>query len=132
MGYVPADADFNGVSPVRVLDTRNGTGGHGAPLAGRETITVEVVGRGDVPASGVGAVWTTLTSTGATTESFVRAWPTGLDWSTSSVLNTDVGVDTPNLVLVPVGEDGTISLFNHAGSTDLVVDVIGWVPQHGT
>jgi hypothetical protein len=32
------------------------------------------------------------------------------------------------MAIVPIGEGGSVTLFNNAGSTDLVVDVFGWCP----
>lgn len=32
------------------------------------------------------------------------------------------------MAIVPIGEGGSVALFNNAGSTDLVVDVFGWRP----
>jgi len=36
------------------------------------------------------------------------------------------GLRVPNLVVVKVGADGKIDLYNPAGSTDIVIDVVGW------
>lgn len=41
---------------IRILDTRNGTGGISRPVGPGQTIDVQVTGRGGVPASGVVAV----------------------------------------------------------------------------
>jgi hypothetical protein len=44
-------------------------------------------------------------------------------------LNFVRGVNTPNMVIVPVGAGGAVSLFNGSkGATNLVVDVLGWFP----
>ena len=32
----------------------------------------------------------------------------------------------PNLVVVQLGSNGKIDLYNHAGSSDVIVDVMGW------
>jgi hypothetical protein len=72
----------------------------------------------------------TVTVTDATEPSFIAAWPTGQTRATTSVLNTDVGHDTPNLVLVPVGDDGQVTLYNDQGRADLVADVVGWIPAN--
>ena len=47
----------------------------------------------------------------------------------ASNLNPVAGQKSANLVLVGVGAGGQVSLFNHDGPLDLVVDVVGWVPS---
>jgi len=36
------------------------------------------------------------------------------------------GEVVPNLVITKVGADGKVSIYNSAGSNDIVVDVMGW------
>ena len=36
------------------------------------------------------------------------------------------GQTVPNLVIVPIGVNGKVSLYNSAGSTDYIADVVGW------
>jgi hypothetical protein len=38
----------------------------------------------------------------------------------------------PNLVVAKVGAGGKVSLYNNAGSTHLVADVMGWFPAAAT
>ncbi len=59
--------------------------------------------------------------------SVVPETPVGGQWPTTSNLNLRAGQIKPNLVLVPVGADGSIRLFNESGSVDLVVDVVGYL-----
>ena len=126
IGAVEACHELTGVGPFRILDTRNGTGTGVGPLGPQSAIILDVTGVGDVPATGVSAVVMNLTSTGATAPSFVTAWPTGLARPNVSNVNTEPGQDVPNLAIVPVGADGTISLYNNAGQGHLVGDVVGW------
>jgi hypothetical protein len=42
------------------------------------------------------------------------------------VLAAGLGVVPANLVVVPVGTDGSVQLYNDAGSTHVVADVAGW------
>ena len=44
-----------------------------------------------------------------------------------SDVNFARGDIVPNLVLVPVGPTGDIVMRNALGSTDVVVDVVGWI-----
>ena len=55
-------------------------------------------------------------------------WPSGTAQQQTSNLNFQAGQNIPNLVVVPVGADGKIQLFNgSAGSVQLVADVAGYV-----
>ena len=51
----PAGARFSSLTPARIVDTRNGTGGFTAPVGVAGTISPTVVGVGGVPAAGVSA-----------------------------------------------------------------------------
>src|SRR5882762_7124428 len=53
---------FQPMAPVRLLDTRSGLGAAKAPVAAKGTVTLQVTGRGGVPAGGVGAVVLTITA----------------------------------------------------------------------
>ena len=41
-------------------------------------------------------------------------------------VNVVAGQSRPNLVIARVGAGGQVSLYNEAGTTDLLVDVLGW------
>ena len=87
-----------------------------------------VVGRGGVPASGVGAVVVNLTVTQPSAPGFITAYPTGTERPNASSLNFIPGQTVPNLVVAKVGQNGQISLFNSAGATHLVADIVGYFP----
>jgi hypothetical protein len=122
--YVP-------LSPSRVLDTRNGTGGYSAPVGPGGTVSLQITGADGVPASGVTAVVLNVTATNPTDSSFVTVYPDGEAVPTASNLNFTAGETIPNLVLVPVGADGKIDFYNHTGSTDLVADLEGFYTTGG-
>ena len=50
------------MSPVRILDSRFGIGVTQGPVAGGATVKLQVLGRGGVPVSGVGAVVLNVTA----------------------------------------------------------------------
>jgi hypothetical protein len=120
------------VTPARILDTRTGgtTVDHlfegGGALGAQGTINVNVLGRGGVANSGVNAVVVNVTATNTTGTGFVTVWPTGSGRPTASNLNVVPGISVPNLVIVKLGPSGQVSLFNSAGSTDLIADVVGY------
>ncbi len=126
-----AGSSYVALSPSRVLDTRNGTGGYSVPVGPGATISLQVTGVDGVPPSGVTAVVLNVTATDTTDSSFVTAYPDGEAVPTASNLNFTAGETIPNLVVVPVGADGKIDFYNHTGSTDLVADLEGFFTTGG-
>ncbi len=113
VGWLPGSAGFVPVSPARVLDTRSSNGvPTSEPVGPAQLIGVQITGRGGVPTTGVSAVALNLTSTQSNRPSFVTVWPAGGDRPVASSLNTQPGVDTPNLVVTPLSTDGRIQLYN--------------------
>jgi hypothetical protein len=101
-------------APSRVLDTRSGA----KPKPG--SVVVVPLGL----SAGTKAVVLNVTATRATGPGYITVWPDGTQ-PTSSNLNIEYADQTvPNLVIVPVGADGSIRIFTDAG-TDLLVDVLG-------
>jgi hypothetical protein len=123
---------FDSVGPVRVLDTRNGTGGYDAPVGPGGTISLPVAGVGGVPSTGVTAVVLNVTATDPTASSYVTVYPDGSARPTASSLNFTAGETIANLVVVPVGADGDVDFYNNTGSTDLVADLEGYYTSSGT
>ena len=114
------------VTPERILDTRLGIGADATKPGAGTTIDLQVTGRGNVPGAGVAAVILNVTGTAATGPGFVTVWPKGpLRPNTSSLNLVELGDTAANLVIVPVGTDGRVSLFTEAG-THLLADVFGW------
>ena len=116
---------YVGLSPSRLLDTRSGIGATG-PVAAGGTVALQVLGRGGVPSSGVSAVVLNVTVTEPTASGYITAFPDGTPRPTASNLNFTQGQTIPNLVIVPVGTDGKVSLYNFGGSTQLLADVAGY------
>ena len=113
--------------PVRVLDTRSGTGAPMGPVAAGADLMVQITGRGGVPASGVSAVVANLTVTQPTASGWISAWADGSPTPAVSNLNFAIHQTVPNLAIVPVGPDGAIRLHNGSGGTvQLIVDVSGY------
>ena len=128
----PSTAAYTPLAPVRVLDTRDGTGGFTSPVGAGQDIALQVTGQNGVPATGVTAVVLNLTATGPTASSYVTAYPDGQPRPTQgSNLNFTKGETIPNLVTVPVGSDGKIDLYNNAGTVNLVADLQGYYATSG-
>jgi len=118
---------YRAVGPVRLLDTRpESVVGYegGKPGAGAE-VRVQISGREGIP-TGLAAVVVNLTATAADDAGFVTAWASGTERPFTSSLNIDrPGQTRPNHAIVPVGQDGAITLYTLNG-THLVVDVFGY------
>jgi len=115
--------DFVGVTPARLYDSRTG---RKLPLGAGTTGEVQVLGAGGVPASGVTAVALNVTATGGTTASNFTVWPTGDAQPGLPNLLSPAGRSVPNLVIVKVGVGGRVNVINDQGTTNCVVDVVGY------
>ncbi|MFJ9642483.1 PKD domain-containing protein [Streptomyces sp. NPDC101206] len=125
--YQPGAGErFTPVAPTRLADTRSA----GGALAGGQTRSVRVAGVGGIPA-GATAVALNLTSTGSTADAHVIAYPDPARRPATSNLNPEPGKDKSNQAVVPVGPDGTITLYTNTGSTHLVLDAVGWYGKDG-
>jgi glucose/arabinose dehydrogenase len=113
--------------PTRLLDTREGIGTTKHQVQAGETIDLTVGGAGSpVPATGVSAVALTVTADAPTRGGYVTVWPSGVTRPVVSSVNTNGANDTrSNLVVVPVGANGKVSLYS-LQPLQLVVDVTGW------
>lgn len=115
--------------PVRVLDTRPESGplGYSGPKpAAGQTVTFQVAGIDGVPATGAASVVMNVTATEASARGFVTAFPGGetLPWASNLNLEYE-GQTVPDQVIVPLGADGTVSLYTQSGA-HLIADVAGW------
>lgn len=106
-------------TPQRVYDSRP----IGQIPAGGQ-VTIPVAGRAGVPSDAI-SVALNVTSTRSLANGFFTVWPKGEPRPTASNVNYEAGVDTPNLVVAKIGDDGSINIFAEQAS-DVVVDVFGW------
>jgi hypothetical protein len=129
--FVPAAGSTAGryrpVAPAtaRILDTRTDPG-HAIALD--ETRKVAILGRAGVPSSGVRAVALNVTIVDAASAGWLQVIATGGTTpigASSNVNVTHAGQTVANLVMVPVGSDGSVTL----GGTvvgNVLIDVAGW------
>ncbi len=121
--YAPGTgAGFTATTPTRVLDTRSAIGvpriaklGAGAAM----TLTVP-----NLPA-GTTAVALNVTVTNPTAGSWLTVYPGGAAQPYASNLNYGPGQTIPNMVMVPVGPGGTVTIYNNAGTVDVIADLVG-------
>lgn len=131
--------EFTSMTPRRILDTRSGLGtpdGKYRLLDTQETMSVQVTGRGGVPAEGVSAVVMNVTVPTPAGVGYLTVWPSGrprpevsnVNWSNINLTDPSQPI-TPslaNLVTVAVGDGGKVDVFNQLGSTSVVFDVVGY------
>jgi uncharacterized protein (DUF1501 family) len=118
--------EFVAMAPERIYDTRNGVGGRTIPIGPGETVKIAIAGAGSIPGSDVSAVSVNITSIRPTGNTWLVAYPTGYPQPDSSTLNPRAGAIVPNMSVVGVGADGTISLYNDSAELNVTVDVMGY------
>lgn len=125
----PVGGTYNPVPATRVYDTNTGLGGRSTPLATLEIVTVPIAGLAGVPVSGAAAVAIDVTAYNAPGTGHLTAWPAGTPRPPTSMVNVSAGQTISNFTIVPLGADGAIQIYDgiSSGSTDIAVDVHGWV-----
>lgn len=123
--FAGADGEYHGITPTRVLDTREGPTGP-APLGPGGTTEVQVTGVGPVPAANVLAVAVNLTVISPTEPTYLTAYPSGEAVPFASAVNAPARTTRPNLAVVRVGAGGRVAVFNAAGTAHVVADVQGY------
>lgn len=116
---------------VRILDTRTTNGGHLGPLAANDVVSLQVLGSGAAPLSGVKAVMLNLTAVSPTgTGGYLTAWPSGTPRPATSNVNFPGKAVVANACLVGVGANGAVSIYSSTAGMHVIVDVQGWEPAH--
>ncbi|MDH6705679.1 hypothetical protein P3T27_002401 [Kitasatospora sp. MAA19] len=116
---------FTPLEPSRLVDTRDSR-----KLGAGEVRTVKIAGVGAVPAD-VASVVLNLTSTGTSADTHLSVYAGDRPRPISSNLNPEPGKDKSNQLIVPVGADGSVNVYNHVGSTDVILDVFGYYANDG-
>lgn len=110
--------------PDRILDTRLTA----TPFVGGTPRSLQISGSGAgyVP-SGATAVVLNVTSVNNTAGGYLTVYPGDVTTPpTASNLNFVPGAVVPNMVISKLSPSGTVNIFNFAGTTDVVVDVLGY------
>jgi hypothetical protein len=126
-------ARFVPLTPTRIVDTRYGEPGWGigpitAALAPNTNTTIKLTGMGGVPLTGVSTVvLNAVADTSGTVLGQLSFWASG-DVQPAGTTNLTYypNEDTANLVMAKVGPDGKAIITNYAGTTALVLDVVGY------
>ncbi len=148
---VDPGGEFHPLEPARILDTRPEEGKYdvkpfGKKNAGKAVVSggttgefkFDPLGRGGLPANAedVLAVVMTVTVTQPSHDGYLSVYPTGFEFGgpggedLSALLTFSKGANVPNLAIVGLGPDGTMTFnsnMTQAGKYHLVVDVFGWI-----
>ena len=129
------------VSPsLRVCDTRTGNPSglsspynqcNGDTIAAAGTLTVQVAGLAGVPSTAASIV-VSITSLNETATGRLVAYQAGTSLPSVSTLNFTSGAKVNNEATVAVGTNGDIDIYNSAGTTDVLVDVLGYYGSNYT
>ncbi|GAA3796692.1 hypothetical protein GCM10022403_033230 [Streptomyces coacervatus] len=116
---------YHPASPVRLLDTRNGTGGSTGPVAGGHSVTLAVGGTHGVPA-GANAVVLNVTATTTKSSGTLVASTHGTTGSSVTGPYWTTGQTASAQIVLPL-VDGKVVLRNTGrASANLVADLVGW------
>jgi hypothetical protein len=132
-GYFTPDtsgATYHALTPARLLDTRDGTGGIAGRLGSNSPASFAVGGRGGVSSAAI-AVTGNLTVTGQSSKGFLFIGPGSVAVPTSSTLNFPIGDDRANAVTVALSGPGgslwvTLATPTVGQSTHAIFDVTGY------
>ena len=122
---------YTSLTPARILDTRDGTGGIAGPVASAASVDVQITGRAGVPTTGVSAVAMNVTVTQPTASGFLTIFPSGSARPLAANLNFVPGTTVPNMVVAKLCAGGRVALFNSSGNTHVIFDVAGWYSDDG-
>jgi hypothetical protein len=120
---------YTAITPYRLVDSRNGTGKPRGQLGGQSSFAAQVAGNdhGVLPGSGITAVALNVTSVGARSAGYFTVYPDGTSLPTTSNVSFSWDQTIANSVIVPVGKDGKIRIYNGGWNpSDVVVDVVGY------
>lgn len=121
-GTPSAPGVFSAVRPTRLLDTGSSSGA----VAGGRAVSFAAGGTAGIPAN-ASAVVLKITASGTKSLGYLTAYATGSPRPSTSNLNYSAGQTVSNVVVVPVGTDGKVTVANtSSGSAQIVADVTGY------
>lgn len=134
VGWLDAEGDAPTLVPARLLDTRSGQDTVDGRMSGigrvgsDRSVPVTVLGRGGVPLTGAGSVVISVTAVNPTANGFLTVYPDGTDRPNAASLNYVAGSSIANQVVTGLGDNGRFAVYA-SSATDVVVDVVGWLPD---
>ncbi len=123
--YVP-------LAPVRILDTRAGTGAPLHKIAAHAKLVLQVGGRGGVPSTNVAAAILTVNALNSATAGQIVAYGADTARPAAPTISFVAGKSATALVLSRVSAGGRVTFYNNStGPVDLIADLSGFY-QGGT
>lgn len=129
---ITANDTFTGATPLRYIDTRDGTGGQSEKLDSAVPLVVPIWGE-NLVVNGVSreiptdakAASLNVTVVNPERSGFATVWPCSAAQPVASNLNFGVGQVVANNVVAPIGDSGFICIYSNV-ATDVIVDVSGY------
>ena len=121
--YAANGRSVTAVTPTRLLDTRDGSGGWLNALSAGQSIDLQVAGTAGIPQGATG-VLLNVTVTGASASGYVTVYPCGTDRPLASNLNVVVGQTVANAVVIPLGQ-GKACVYSSVPA-HVIADVAGY------
>ena len=123
---------YQGLTPVRILDTLNGTGVAKAPVTANDFVSLPVAGVAGVPSDAT-AVVINVTVAQATMQGSLTVYPDGSTLPYASNVNFLAGQTIPNLVVASIGSDGKVDFYNRSsGTVQVIADLAGYYAPGAT
>ena len=120
-GYVP-------LTPVRLLDTREGIGAPAGFAAAGSTTELQVSGEGGIPGTAKAVVFN-ATVTQPAGSGFLTVFPCGEPRPTTSSVNYIAGQTIPNLVIAVLPPNGKVCFYTQ-NKAHLIADVNGYFSKN--
>jgi len=119
---------FHTLPAARVLDTRHAIGvDAAAPLGADVAMVLTVPGLPDDAT----AIVANVTVVHGTSTSFLAVYPTGGERPATSTLNWNSAAAIGNAATVQLGSEQSVSIYNMAGTVDVIVDLLGYYAPGG-
>jgi hypothetical protein len=113
---------YEAITPQRLVDTRDGTGGVAAPVGAGCTLRIDL----DTTVVPVAATAVSLSVTGIAAQAgYLTVYPCAAGLPDTSNVNPRAGFPTPNLVVGTPDANRELCIFSLA-ETDVLVDLAGW------
>ncbi|MFD0206559.1 MULTISPECIES: hypothetical protein [Saccharothrix] len=122
---LPGGLRFEPIVPSRIADTRTG---QGWPSALGPATTATIVAPDSLVHDQTWALATNVTAVEPTAATYLTVWPagyTGITRPNTSNLNPAAGTVVPNAVQTMIGPDYGFHVYNNAGRSHVLVDVVG-------
>jgi hypothetical protein len=117
-------AGFTPMNPIRILDTRTGTGGRTTPFGQSDVWPLVVAGRNGIPNDASSVIFN-VTVVNPTNDTYLLVWSGSQPQPLASSANVDAGTIKGSMVITRL-INGNCAIYNYAGTAHVIVDVLGY------